>query len=299
MQKKILFIPGKNPKPEPDAHHELLQQCLLAGIAKHCETTAQEIQQQNAFELCAWNYPFYQEHLQCNDQQQCIERLLNKDKPNIRDKVRAKSWKIRASRLVYQTGDRFPWLIDLLADEHVKAMLDGTTQYFENHQGRGEITRSVLRTSLQPYLNGDYQLLIIAHSLGSIIAYDTLYQISQLDRSAKHIDLFLTLGSPLGLHYSQKRLLAFSQTDPSLLPSNIKQWHNVAARGDLVSVDETLSDDFALMVSAGLTEKIVDHSKGVYHWYKNALGYNFHSSYGYLAGPTTAKIIQQWWKDAL
>ena len=29
---KILFVPGKNPKPLPDAHRALLWRCLLRGV---------------------------------------------------------------------------------------------------------------------------------------------------------------------------------------------------------------------------------------------------------------------------
>ncbi len=297
MPKKILFIPGKNPKPEHRLHQDLLQRSLLEGVRRHSAQTANEIEQQQAFELCAWNYAFYSEHMDFSEHIPHVEKLLKKQRASVQDKLCAKTWKIRLSRLIYQTGDQFPWLIDFLADEHVKALLEGSMQYFDNHDGRAEEARSILRACLIPYLQGDHKLLIVAHSLGSIIAYDTLYQISQLDRSAKHIDTLLTIGSPLGLKYTQQRLLAYSKTDIEQVPSNIRRWQNVSARGDLVSVDKTLADDFSLMTEAGLLEELTDHSKGVYHWYKSPLGYNFHSSYGYLVGPVTSNIICQWWQN--
>lgn len=97
------------------------------------------------------------------------------------------------------------------------------------------------------------------------------------------------------MRYTQERLLAFSQDDASQLPSNIVNWKNVAAHGDLVSVDTTLADDYALMVEQGLVDVISDYTKGVYNWYRGPQGYNFHSSYAYLVGPVVSDIIARWW----
>lgn len=297
MRKKILFVPGKNPKPEPTLHHELLQRSLLEGVRRRAPSIADDIENQQAFELCPWNYTFYGEHLDFSNQLASVDKLLTKYRASVQDKICATTWRIKLSRLIYQIGDRFPWLIDLLADDHVKALLDGSTQYFENDGGRADLVRQVFHDAISPYIEQDYKIMVIAHSMGSIIAYEALQQLSLQDRNAKHVDLFLTMGSAMGLNYVQERLQSFSESDSEALPSNISSWHNVSARGDLVSVDKTLADDFELMTQAGLVDEIVDHTKGVYHWYKTPWGYNFHSSYGYLVGPTVAKIIAQWWQD--
>ena len=63
MRKKILFVPGKNPKPEPEKHINYLRRCLLEGVSRQSPQVAQEILEQDAFELCSWNYTFYQDHL--------------------------------------------------------------------------------------------------------------------------------------------------------------------------------------------------------------------------------------------
>ena len=138
------------------------------------------------------------------------------------------------------------------------------------------------------------KVLLIGHSLGSVIANDSLCKMPQTD---KLVDMFLSLGSPLGLHYTQERLLGFSKTDFEAFPANIKQWQNVSANGDLVSVDMTLADDFSLMTKHQRVDSIVDHHKKVYCWYKNPQGYNFHSSYGYFLEPTVSSIISRWWQQ--
>lgn len=296
MRKRILFVPGKNPKPEPELHQRLLSRCLIEGLRRHSSAVADEILEQDAFSTSHWNYDFYQEYFDFTDYHICVDNLLRQHAPRLTDKVCARTWKIKLSRLIYHTGDRFPWLIDLLADDHVKAMLEGSNQYFDNVEGKAERARACLKQSLSEG-GDDCKTLLIGHSLGSVIAYDTLYELSQQDRERKDVDLFLSLGSPLGLRYTQERLVSFSHSDPDKLPSNISEWKNIAARGDLVSVDTTLADDFGAMIENELVGDITDYTKGVYNWFKGPLGYNFHSSYAYLSGPVVSNMIASWWDE--
>jgi len=260
MKKKIIFVPGKNPKPKPEKHINYLRRALIEGVSRHSENAAHEILEQDAFEICAWNHMFYEKHLDYSDQLSYLDTLCRKTRASAKDKLFAQTWKIAISRLIYQTGDRYPFLIDVLADDHVKAMIHDTDRYFEN-------------------------------TLGSVISFDTLSQLSKdadkVTKQKKLVDLFLTLGSPLGLDYTQQKLIHFDTTDPLKVPHNIRSWHNVSAKGDLVSVDTTLADDFEIMTRSGAVDEIVDHTKKVFHWYK--------SSYGYLVGETTSKLITDWW----
>jgi len=293
MNKKIIFVPGKNPKPRPDKHIQYLRRCLLEGVSRQSAIVAEEILQHKAFDLCAWNFDFYHQHLDFSPFFNSIDNVCRKNRATTKDKLFASTWKIAISRFIYQTGDRFPWLIDLLADDHVKAMLHDTDRYFDNVDGIADQIRQILIKQLLA-ASKDSKVLLIGHSLGSVIAYDSLCQLPQKE---KLVDTFLSLGSPLGLHYTQQRLLGFSQTDSEVFPANINNWHNVSANGDLVSVDMTLADDFSLMKENNLVNDIIDHHKQVYCWYKNPDGYNFHSSYGYFLEPTVSKIITEWWQQ--
>lgn len=294
-KKRIIFVPGKNPKPESNLHLQLISRCLLEGVRQHSSRAANEILDQNAIKLCAWNHDFYGMSSDFSDQLSHIDDLVRRRRASVLDKMRARTWKLTFNKVIYEAGDRFPWLIDLFADKHVKAMLQGTNTYFNDEDNKASNARKALKDVISN--DQQTQTLLIGHSMGSIIAYEALYELSQEDRTRKDVNLFLTLGSPLGLRYTQERLLAYSQTDQNLLPSNISQWKNVAARGDLISFDTTLADDFDLMIKAGLIEDIVDFGKGVYNWYKGPDGYNFHSSYSYLMGPIVANIIAEWWNS--
>ena len=294
MRKKILFVPGKNPKPEPEKHINYLRRCLLEGVSRQSPQAAQEMLDQDSFELCSWNYTFYKEHLDFTPLLDSIDQVCRKNRATAKDRVFATTWRIAASRLIYKIGDKYPWLIDILADEHVKAMIHDTERYFDNVDGIADEVRQFLMEGILDCTK-NCKILLIGHSMGSIISFDTLFNLQQLGTPGKLIDTFLTLGSPLGLRYTQERLVSFSHVEPKKMPANIGTWHNVCARGDLVSVDTTLANDFALMKSAKLTDDIVDHTDNVFSWYRNNEGYNFHSAYGYLVEPTVAKIISDWW----
>lgn len=296
MRKKILFVPGKNLKPEPEKHIHYLRRCLVEGVSRHSSEAAHEILEQDAFEICSWNHTFYQEHLDFSSLLGSIDAVCRKTRASTKDKLFATTWKIAISRLIYKLGDQFPWLIDLMADEHVKAMIHDTDRYFNNTEGIADQVREILMAGILDCTK-NCKVLLIGHSMGSIISYDTLSQLQESGFQGKLVDLFLTIGSPLGLRFTQERLYNYSQTDSTQLPANIKVWHNVSARGDLVSVDTTLANDFALMKTENLLEDIVDHTSNVFNWYRNNEGYNFHSSYGYLVEPTASKIITDWWLE--
>ncbi len=292
-KKRIIFVPGKNPKPEPELHQQLVSRCLVEGVRKHSASAAKQIAEQDAVWVCPWNHDFYGESVDFTDQLASVDELIRRQRATVKEKILARSWKLKLNKAIYNLGDRYPWLIDKLADDHVKAMMDGSNIYFYDQEGKATEARNKLLEILRH--DPDTETLLIGHSMGSIVSYDTLYQMSIEDRERKDVSLFLTLGSPLGLRYTQERLLGYSDTDASQLPSNIKNWKNVSARGDLVSFDTTLADDFGLMVQEGMVDDIVDFGKGVYNWYKGPNGYNFHSSYSYLMGPIVANIIAEWW----
>jgi subtilisin family serine protease len=101
--------------------------------------------------------------------------------------------------------------------------------------------RDVLERALLDRLAaGGGPFVVVAHSQGSMIAYDVL---RQLDRARVHVPLFLTIGSPLGMQEVQDMLKQW--TGGRLpFPSCVDRWLNVADRLDPVAFDVDISDDF-------------------------------------------------------
>jgi subtilase family protein len=88
---------------------------------------------------------------------------------------------------------------------------------------------------------GGGPFVIIAHSQGTMIAYNVLRQLS---KSECDVRLFVTIGSPLGLQEVQDVFKSWTQ-GALTVPQCVSHWVNVADRIDPVAVDSDLRDDFS------------------------------------------------------
>lgn len=122
--------------------------------------------------------------------------------------------------------------------------------------------------------------VVIAHSLGTIVAYEALNTIDDV-----HVPLLITLGSPLALpHAVHPLLLPAPVSDPvrggrafGMRPACIQRWINVADPGDPVAIPLRLSEGFD-GVALSHTDTI-DHD------------YGFHDAGNYLAAPATVATL--------
>ncbi len=132
------------------------------------------------------------------------------------------------------------------------------------------------------------EILLIGHSMGSIIAYDVLMQAPD----NIEIHTFVTIGSPLGLPVVVGKIFAHQpQKDKSdgklKTPENITHhWYNISDVEDRVALDHTLADDY-LPNSKGIRAVDIE----VFNDYQNNGNRNSHKSYGYLRTPECAGII--------
>ena len=90
-------------------------------------------------------------------------------------------------------------------------------------------------------------MLLAAHSMGSVIAYDALWEMSRDARDELRVDLLLTMGSPLGQSYLRRHILGHGETGPVRYPDNIRRWVNLSAVGDMTAVNPYLAKDFGEM----------------------------------------------------
>jgi hypothetical protein len=97
--------------------------------------------------------------------------------------------------------------------------------------------REPLRQRLRQALDAATEpTVVIAHSLGTVIAYDVLREQRFAGRA---VALLVTLGSPLGYTEIQDVV-----TKPLRLPAPVRLWANFADLVDVVTLDTTLADDF-------------------------------------------------------
>ena len=103
-----------------------------------------------------------------------------------------------------------------------------------------EERRRIMRQSLIDRLaSGGGPFVVVAHSQGTMIAYDVLSEMKHLD-----VPLFVTIGSPLGIQEVQDRLKRFTNQKRLAIPQCVKRWVNVYDDNDPVAVDERLANDY-------------------------------------------------------
>jgi len=99
--------------------------------------------------------------------------------------------------------------------------------------GSGDAMRARLRSTLAEI---DGPVVVIGHSLGSIIAYDVLRE----SWPGREIPLLVTVGSPLGITEIQDLV-----TRPLQVPADVAMWRNVADGRDLVALDRTIRPEYS------------------------------------------------------
>ncbi len=157
-------------------------------------------------------------------------------------------------------------------------------------QFRGQRVKDAIRSRLAQvlYKYRNRRIMLIAHSMGTIIAYDVLTQITR-DVS---IDSLVTIGSPLGLPFIIKKIYEEQGKDSKVekqasTPENVLHaWHNFSDLDDPVAIMYRLGGDFKKN-SSGVapTDAVVFNNYSV-NGKRDA-----HKLYGYLRTPEIAKVI--------
>lgn len=293
--KHIVFVPGKNPKPRAAQHRELLWRTLIEGVRRADSALGERIQAPDVhFHLVSWNYLYYHAYKDITREIAWIDALLNKHGPTKQDMRDAHAWNILLSRLILNLVDHVPALIPMLPAEAQSTDRE-IRRYFDNSDNVAREIRKLFKHTLRPLLEKQEPILLIGHSLGSVIAYDSLWELSQQEGLHGQLD-FLTLGSPLGMHYVQPHLLGMAAKDKRTYPDSIRHWINVSAEGDIAALNRNFHEVFKEMREQGLVESIEDHCHGIYNFFRSNEGMNSHRSYGYLVNPAVGNLIAEWVK---
>jgi len=293
--KQIIFVPGKNPKPEPALHRAMLWRTLVEGVRRADSAVAETLQAgYPQFHLVGWNHLYYREHKDITSDIPWIDALINKHGPTEQDIQDAHSWNIWLSRFMLTLADHIPLLIRMLPEE-TRSTAHEIDRYFNNTDDVAHKVRDLLKQTLRPMLEQQDDVLLIGHSLGSVIAYDTLWELSRQEGLKGKVD-FLTLGSPMGMHYIRRRLLGMNGSEEKSYPGLIRRWINLAAEGDVTALNQNLNESFHDMLELGLVESIEDHCHGIYNFFRSDAGLNCHRSYGYMVNPAVGSIIADWWQ---
>ncbi|MGZ5441964.1 MAG: S8 family serine peptidase [Thermoanaerobaculia bacterium] len=104
--------------------------------------------------------------------------------------------------------------------------------------------REKMRASLKERLRtARGPLIVIAHSQGTMIAYDVLRELTKAEADVR---LFVTIGSPLGMQEVKDFFRRQAKAKgPLPFPPCADKWVNVADRLDVVAIDPTLRGEYA------------------------------------------------------
>lgn len=159
----------------------------------------------------------------------------------------------------------------------------------------GSDLRLVVAKALERAMKRVGPICLVGHSLGSILSYDVLWQMSHSSffRHAKwnrQVELLVTLGAPLANQTIREHLKGAVAPEEFRYPTNVGRWINIAAEDDIIAHDETIVNDFRPMRKTGC--KLTDH-----HIYNPAIRNgkpNPHEGVGYLIHPRTVKMLANW-----
>lgn len=290
----VIYVPGMKPKPPVEEHRAMLWKCMLEGI-RRADRSAEKVLgiTSDNLELVGWSHLFYSEQRELALDLPGIERLLRLEGPEARDVREALHWHKRIAQLVYLMSDAFPFLIGFVANPNLKATLQDTQRYFRNERGVATEVRKMVSDALESAFQAGRRIMLMGHSLGSVIAYDVLWEMSRRHSSEVRVDHFVTLGSPLGLKFVKHRMLCTHFPELEQYPSNIRKWTNLSAVGELTALDRTFADDYRPMLDEGLVESITDHIE-LMNYFRGPEGLNVHRCYGYAANEKTGAVIAEW-----
>lgn len=160
-----------------------------------------------------------------------------------------------------------------------KKLLKDLGEYYSNKEIRSKVSDQLKQLLLE---HKDDEIILISHSMGTIVAYDVL---RELGRNREYpgfiLEHFITMGSPLGLTVVKGN--ALGEHKKLRTPSCVRgSWVNFSDPDDDVCLDSHLSDDydpnsFAIPVKDVL---VCNDYPG-----------NEHKSYGYLRTPEFSRHL--------
>lgn len=314
MAKVIIGIHGLANKPEKDVLADWWHRSIREGLAKNCDFQNRSFD----FEMIYWadllyKNPVHEEEIFNFDKLYNKEPYVASDADELEryDDDVVDTFIAGVLGLVGTTVDiakeRFE--MEKFADWVLGKVLKDLDFYYDEKRKIGDrsnpknkvLARTVLMNELKKALlrRKDDDIMLIAHSMGTIIAYDVLRDIRHLAPDFK-LAHFVTIGSPLGLPYVKRKIIAEreykgtesetkSEKDRVRTPTVVTgSWINYADRKDPVALDVHLRDDYRAN-----THNVRVKDDLVANGYKSPAGEpNHHKSYGYLRTPELSEQIR-------
>ncbi len=297
MAKVVISIHGLSNKPSK----ELLEKWWKQSIAEGLKNVYQDDTPDFKFELVYWADVLYEKPLDESITDENNPLFI--DEPYLkglsRRKYTATEKKEKVNKSILHFFSRFllnkdlsinySYITDVIVHKYYR---DLEAYYYRKKEGVQadvyikDLIRKRLIRVLKKYEHDE--ILLLAHSMGSIIAYDVLFAHSK----EFNINTFVTFGSPLAFPVVLGKIAEEIKVEHADLqklrtPESVKsKWFNFSDIDDKVAIYDQLANDFD---ENNLGVKVVDFE--VYNDYRINKKRNAHKSFGYLRTEEIAKVI--------
>ncbi len=124
-----------------------------------------------------------------------------------------------------------------LLKQVTRQFIDDVYAYLYTERRERILERVKFLLELSRSYKDDEPVIVVGHSLGSIVAYDALMA------NIATVKKFITIGTPLGME-PIKAELRKRYGDNLAIPPGVSAWENFSDRFDIVSLDPTIADDY-------------------------------------------------------
>lgn len=290
MSKRILLVHGRSMKPSPEALCRLWKAAIRVGLERdhpeaveafdaankkmvyYGEISNEFLHKKRPDHYPDWKKPEF-EQAQVEGREAALEKLKTYGRDDFNkeqyDKLPGRS------RFKERFADLFSGISALLgvANTIIERVAPDMAEYWSDERRFGSRVRERMIGPMKDAFDSGDSICIIAHSLGTLITYDTLWKFSRYGEyrgaltggtnyndDGFKVDLLVTLGSPLGDMTVGRSIKGAGNEGKWRYPANIGRWVNLAAHDDFISHDERIADDFEAMVEHKLIDQpIEDH----------------------------------------
>eukprot|EP00922_Rhytidocystis_sp_ex-Travisia-forbesii_P062377 GHVS01092465.1.p1 GENE.GHVS01092465.1~~GHVS01092465.1.p1 ORF type:complete len:314 (+),score=19.58 GHVS01092465.1:175-1116(+) len=301
--KTIILIHGRAFKPAKESLEELWLEALKFGVEK--DHGKQMLESLNKVEIKFVYFggisnKFLKERGgQYDEVADVVSRRLTLDQLKVRKRedfdIRSKYEELHGQSSVRETmADMFAGLGFIVgcSEPLIEHAVPDMAEYWNLDSGFGSDIRYCMTPLLRDAMKRDRDIMVIAHSLGTMIAYDTFWKFAHTGEyreygyNKKKINLFVTLGCPLGNPTVKNNLKGAQARRKRRFPTNVERWVNIAAEDDYICHEEKLDKHFEDMLpikDVHIRNLALRNGKS-----------NPHHGVGYLIHPRVAKVVADW-----
>ncbi len=297
MGKVIIGIHGLGNKPPKDILQKWWEEALQEGLAKVGEDCSDL-----PFELVYWADILYEKPLDINisdkeDPLYVNEKYVVAEKDDVfgtmRERRRVLDFLEKQLDRIFLDDDlsiNFSFVTDAIIHRYFKDLEIYYSDDVKDLNDQDCLARDAIRARLESVLKkyAGEDIILIGHSMGSIIAYDVLtFQVPELK-----IDTFVTIGSPLGFPVVISKIVAERglrlkrAIKPKTPPGVTRSWINCADLEDKVALIYDLSENYYPNFNGVRATDFIVHNNYSVNGEPNP-----HKSFGYLRAPELSGIV--------